>query len=174
MLDMKFILKFILCKIFFPNCNDLNKNISLLNLLEFILMQKIIGFNRNISWPVHFTSQIKSPEKLIRGSRYPGMSQGVYIDARNGIKIDENVWIGPKVSIISMNHDQTNLAEFKKDKPIVIGKNSWIGAGAIILPGVELGANTIVGAGAVVTKSFKKGNTVIGGNPAINLRKDIS
>ena len=101
------------------------------------------------------------------------MSQGVYLDARNGIKIHENVWIGPKVSIISMNHDQTNFNEYKKQGPIIIGKNTWIGAGAIILPGVELGNNTIVGAGAVVTKSFKEGDMIIGGNPATSLRKKV-
>jgi len=53
----------------------------------------------------------------------------------------------------------------KSVPPIKIGKNCWLGANSVILPGVELGDNVIVAAGAVVTKSFSN-NLVIGGVPA--------
>lgn len=49
---------------------------------------------------------------------------------------------------------------------IIIGNNSFIGARAVIMYGVELADNTIVAAGSLVTKSFHQGNIVIGGNPA--------
>lgn len=49
---------------------------------------------------------------------------------------------------------------------ITIGNNSFIGARAVIMYGVELADNTIVAAGSVVTKSFTDGNVIIGGNPA--------
>ncbi|MDG6348291.1 DapH/DapD/GlmU-related protein [Luteimonas sp. 8-5] len=49
--------------------------------------------------------------------------------------------------------------------PIVIGNDCWIGAGAIILPGVNLGDHVVVAAGAIVTKSFEC-NQLIGGVPA--------
>ena len=55
--------------------------------------------------------------------------------------------------------------EWEKEKPIIIGKNCWIGTNVVILPGVELGDNVIVGAGAVVTKSFLS-NCVLAGVPA--------
>lgn len=45
-----------------------------------------------------------------------------YLDGRNGIEIGENTWIGPKVSIISMNHDINNYQNYIKDKPIKIEK----------------------------------------------------
>ncbi len=50
-------------------------------------------------------------------------------------------------------------------KPIHIGKNVWIGSGAIVLPGVTIGDNSIVGAGSVVTKNVEP-NSVVAGNPA--------
>lgn len=50
-------------------------------------------------------------------------------------------------------------------QPIVIGNNVWIGAGAIVLPGVTIGDNAVVGAGSVVTKNVEA-NTVVAGDPA--------
>ena len=50
------------------------------------------------------------------------------------------------------------------------GNEVWIGAHAVILPGIKLGCYTIVGAGAVVTKSFEKGYQVLAGNPARVIR----
>lgn len=130
------------------------------------IMQKVIGFNRRVPWPVHWTSVVKAPENIVCGTRAPGLSMGCYLDGRNGIIIGENVWVGPRVSIISMNHDLCNYNNYTKGKPVVIGKNSWLATNCIILPGVELGEHTIVAAGAVVTKSFPEGNQIIGGNPA--------
>jgi len=142
------------------------KNLTLLILFKFLIIQKIFRINSHVPWPVHWTSQIKSLEKIKKGTRNPGLSIGCYLDGRNGIEIGENTWIGPKVSIISMNHNISNYNEYIKDKPIKIGKNCWIATGAIILPGVEIGNHIIVAAGAVVTKSFKEDNIIIGGIPA--------
>jgi acetyltransferase-like isoleucine patch superfamily enzyme len=140
-------------------------------LLKFAFMQKILGFNRKVPWPVHFTSTIKCPEKIVRGTKSPGMGIASYIDGRNGIIIGENVWIGPRVSIISMNHDNEDYYKYEEVKPIVIRKNSILLTSCIILPGVELGEHTVVAAGAVVTKSFPEGDQVIGGNPAKQIKK---
>src|SRR6056297_1562609 len=148
-----------------------NKLYNPLTLFKFFFWQKIIRINAKVPWPVHFTSQVKAPEKIIKGTRNPGMALGCYIDGRNGIIIEENVWIGPRVSLISMNHSLENYQKYEKTKPIKIGKNSWIGANATILPGVELGEHVIVAAGAIVTKSFKEKNIVLGGNPAKIIKK---
>ncbi|OXA74331.1 acetyltransferase [Flavobacterium aquidurense] len=86
--------------------------------------------------------------------------------ALGGITIEDDVLIGPKVSLITENHP-LNPQERKglAGKPILIKKNAWIGANATILPGVTIGENAVVAAGAVVSKDVPD-NTVVGGIPA--------
>jgi acetyltransferase-like isoleucine patch superfamily enzyme len=78
--------------------------------------------------------------------------------------------IGPKVSLITENHpvDPANRKSLDLAK-IVIKKNAWIGAGAIILPGVTVGENAIVAAGAVVNKDVAD-NTIVAGVPAKKIK----
>jgi acetyltransferase-like isoleucine patch superfamily enzyme len=86
--------------------------------------------------------------------------------ALGGITIEDDVLIGPKVSLITENHP-LNPLERKGliGKPIHIKKNAWIGASATILPGVTIGENAVIAAGAVVSKDVSE-NTVVGGIPA--------
>jgi acetyltransferase-like isoleucine patch superfamily enzyme len=83
-----------------------------------------------------------------------------------GIILEDHVLIGPKVNLITENHplDPANRRSLVC-KPIVIKRNAWIGAAAIILPGVTIGENAIVAAGAVVSKNVSA-NTVVAGVPA--------
>ena len=86
--------------------------------------------------------------------------------ALGGITIEDDVLIGPKVSLITENHPLN--PEKRKGlaaKPILIKKNAWIGANATILPGVTIGENAVVAAGAVVSKDVPD-NTIVGGIPA--------
>jgi acetyltransferase-like isoleucine patch superfamily enzyme len=86
--------------------------------------------------------------------------------ALGGITIEDDVLIGPKVSLITENHP-LNPEERKGliGKPILIKKKAWIGANATILPGVTIGENAVVAAGAVVSKDVPD-NTIVGGIPA--------
>ena len=89
-----------------------------------------------------------------------------------GITIDDQVMLGPKVSLLSEGHpvsasDRQTLTA----GPIHIKRNAWIGAGAIILQGVTIGENAVVAAGAVVSMNVAA-NTVAGGVPAKHI-KDI-
>jgi len=83
-----------------------------------------------------------------------------------GITIEDDVLIGPKVSLITESHP-LNPSGRKAliVKPVLIKRNAWIGAGATILPGVTVGENSVVAAGAVVSKDVPA-NTVVAGVPA--------
>lgn len=89
--------------------------------------------------------------------------------AHGKIFIGKNTMIGPNVTIITVNHDYR--AEGLKAHtsrillPVRIGENVWIGANALILPGITIGRNAIIGAGSVVTKDVDDGEIVVG-NPA--------
>jgi len=134
-----------------------------------ILWQKIFGFNRDIPWPVSPHIRISNSENIIFhvDDLNNFQSFGNYFQNTNAkIYIGEGTYIGPNVGIITTNHNTYNLDEHQDGKDVIIGKNSWIGMNAMILPGVKLGDRTIVGAGCVVTKSFPQGNIVIVGNPA--------
>ena len=85
-----------------------------------------------------------------------------------GITIGDKTKIGPGVQILTADHPRepelrAQLLEF--GRPVVIGANVWIGAGALILPGVTIGDDAIIGAGSVVTRSVPAGATAVG-NPA--------
>lgn len=134
--------------------------------LDFIF-RKILRHNARVDWPIHFTSTIWCPEKIIRGKGvWPGDSPHVYINATNGVTVGDYTNIGPGVTIASVNHDFVDNRIQIPAEPVQIGRFCWIGANACILPEVVLGDFTIVGAGAVVTKNFENGYCVIAGNPA--------
>lgn len=81
-----------------------------------------------------------------------------------GTKVD----IGPGVQILAADHPRDPEARRKGlefGRPVSIGSNVWIGAAALILPGVTVGDDAIIGAGAVVTRDVPNGATVVG-NPA--------
>lgn len=137
------------------------------------IFQRIFRINSKCKFPVHFTSQVLHPEKITMGRKVWQsflLSNGCYIQANNGIIIGDDTIFAPSVKIISANHDFKNLNKHMKSCSVIIGKNCWIGSGAIILPKVVLGDNCIIGAGAVVTKSFTA-NNVIAGNPAKIIRR---
>ncbi|NOZ72783.1 MAG: acyltransferase [Chloroflexi bacterium] len=135
-------------------------------LLKHVILQRVLRLNTHVPWPVHWTTKVVKPENIRPGSRAPGLSPGCHLDGRNGIILGQNVWIGPRVSLISMNHDICNYHRYLPADPIVIGNNCWLGTNAVILPGVHLGNHVIVAAGAVVTKSFPEDDILLAGVPA--------
>lgn len=129
------------------------------------------GDNKKAYWPVHPTSKVVNPGNIYAGiDTCPGLMGGCYIQGIGKVFIGDYTQIAPNVVIVSANHD---LYDTRKHIPseVIIGKYSWLGAGAMVMPGVTLGDFTIVGAGAVVTHSFPEGHCVIGGNPAKLIRQ---
>lgn len=95
---------------------------------------------------------------------------GCQFYGRGGLTIADHVIVAPQVIIMTSMHNYKNARFIPYDEiellnPVAIGVASWIGFGAIILPGVVLGKGCIVGAGSVVTKSFSDG-FIVAGNPA--------
>lgn len=82
------------------------------------------------------------------------------------ISLGRNVWIAQGCCLITSNHDLNNPDVHQESKDISIGDHCWLGANAVIMPGVILGPHTVVGANAVVTKSFANGEVVLAGVPA--------
>lgn len=89
---------------------------------------------------------------------------------QGGITLEDGVFIGPGVKIVTEEHpEQPAVRHTLQTQPVVIRRKAWIGAGAIVLPGVTVGENAIVAAGAVVTKNVPD-NTIVAGVPAKILR----
>ena len=84
------------------------------------------------------------------------------------VTIGDDTRIGPAVQIYTADHPRDpalRRSGLESGVPVTIGRNVWIGGGAIILPGVTIGDDAIVGAGSVVTRDVPAGATVAG-NPA--------
>lgn len=84
------------------------------------------------------------------------------------VAIGDRTQIGPGVQILTADHPrspQERASGLEFGRPIHIGRNVWIGGGAIILPGVTVGDDALIGAGSVVTRDVPAGATVVG-NPA--------
>lgn len=118
--------------------------------------------------------QIDSPSKLTIGNNV-SINRGCILHAGGGLEIGNDVLIGPGVVIYSQNHSYRSLnTEIYKQgyetKKVVIGNNVWIAANVILLPGVKIYYGAIIAAGSVVTKDVES-NTIVGGNPAIFIKK---
>lgn len=148
-----------------------NHEFGIVLLVKYFFIQKVLRINHRVGWPVHWTSKVVSPKNIERETRCPGLSMGCHIDGRNGIVFGKNVWAGPRVTIVSMNHDVNNFKRYEECRPVVIGDNCWLATNSVILPGVKLGSHTIVAAGCVVTKSFPYGDQVLAGVPTKVVKK---
>ena len=84
------------------------------------------------------------------------------------VSIGDGTQIGPAVQILAADHPRdpaVRAAGLEFGRPIRIGRNVWIGGGAIILPGVSIGDDALIGAGSVVTHDVPAGARAFG-NPA--------
>lgn len=104
--------------------------------------------------------------KNIRIGKRCWMQQGCTFFDRGGITLGNDVFIAPKVNLITINHDpDPDNRSATYGRPIVIEDKVWIGINSTVLPGVRIGYGAIVGANSVVTRDVPP-MTVVGGNPA--------
>ncbi len=89
------------------------------------------------------------------------------------IYIGDNTMFGPNVVIATAGHPllpELREKAYQYNAAVRIGKNCWIGAGALIMPGITIGDNVVIGAGSVVTKDLPS-NVIAVGNPCHILRE---
>lgn len=122
---------------------------------------------------------IETPFRANWGGKFVHLGDKVYANHNLTLVDDTHIYIGshtligPNVIIATAGHPvlpQLREKEYQFNMPVHIGKNCWIGAGAIILPGITIGDNSVIGAGSVVTKDIPD-NVVAVGNPCKVLRK---
>jgi acetyltransferase-like isoleucine patch superfamily enzyme len=129
---------------------------------RYFIMQKIVGFNRKIPWPVHFTTTIWGWKHIEKGICCdPGDNNGIYINAYGGLKLGNNVNIGSNSSITTTNHYKYDHRKLGFKKGIVIGNNVWIGANCSITAGVTIGDNVTIGAGCVIRQDIPSNVVVV-------------
>ena len=138
--------------------------------MRFFIMQKIVGFNRQAPWPVHFTSTIYDWHKIEKGICCdPGDNPGIYINAGGGLKIGNNVGIGPNTAITTTNHYKYDHRKMGFRQGVVIGNHVWIGANCSITAGITIGDNVTIGAGCVIREDIPSNVTVISGSGDLQL-----
>lgn len=103
------------------------------------------------------------------------INENVYIEQA---EIGRDVLIAPNVTILSRMHEHVSTGlpivkqGYKKQEPVTIGNDVWLGRNVIVMPGVKINDGAIVAAGAVVTKDVAS-FTVVGGVPAKFIKSRI-
>lgn len=103
---------------------------------------------------------------------------GVNCQLHGPVRIGADVMMGPGVLVYALGHSFTDTSRpmieqgYNEPREVVIEEDVWIGARAIILPGVRIGRGSVIGAGSVVTKDIPA-RSVVGGNPARVVRSRV-
>lgn len=149
---------------------------SILNLPRFrifiwfkVFFLRVVGASVSYSVVIYPKTWILATNKLSIGKAVD-LARGVFIDSRGGVVIGDDTLIGYNSSIFTANHEIPNQGEpfpitGKDFDSVNIGKNTWVGANVIFLPGSGVGSGCLVAAGSVVTKRFED-DVIIAGNPA--------
>lgn len=122
---------------------------------------------------------IEPPLHANWGGHHVHFGKNIYVNFNLTLVDDTHIYvgdytmIGPNVVIATAGHPilpELRERGYQYNIPVHIGKNCWIGAGSIILPGITIGNNVVIGAGSVVTNNLPD-NVVAVGNPCRVLRK---
>lgn len=122
---------------------------------------------------------IEPPLHANWGGRFVHFGKNVYANFGLTMVDDTAIYVGdctmfgPNVVLATAGHPilpELREKGLQYNMPIRIGKNCWIGAGAILVPGITIGDNVVIGAGSVVTKDIPS-NVVAAGNPCKVLRE---
>lgn len=113
------------------------------------------------------------------GGHHVHMGRNIYANFNLTLVDDTHIYIGdytmigPNVVIATAGHPllpELREKGYQYNAPVHIGRNCWLGAGAVIVPGVTIGDNAVIGAGSIVTKDIPS-DVVAVGNPCRVLRE---
>jgi acetyltransferase-like isoleucine patch superfamily enzyme len=115
------------------------------------------------------------PDPVVRIGDRCVIGRGSHIVAHHSIDIGDDVFTGPYVYITDQNHSYTDLEvpvgrQWPVNSRVRIGAGTWLGTGAVVLPGANIGRNVVVAAGAVV-RGHIPDYAVVGGVPARVIRE---
>ena len=122
---------------------------------------------------------IEPPLRSNFGGHHVHLGKNVYANFNLTLVDDTHIYIGdctmigPNVTIATASHPvlpELREKGYQYNVPVHIGRNCWLGAGVVVLPGVTIGDNTVIGAGSIVTKDIPA-NVVAVGNPCRVLRE---
>ena len=122
---------------------------------------------------------IEPPFHANWGGHHVHFGNNVYANFNLTMVDDTHIYVGdctmfgPNVTVATAGHPidpELRAKAYQYNMPVHIGKNCWLGAGVIVLPGVTIGDNTVIGAGSVVTKDIPSGVVAVG-NPCRVLRE---
>lgn len=134
------------------------------------LFSRLIGRNVDETF-VLFPPFYTDCGKNIHVGKNVFINMGCKFQDQGGIFIGDGALIGHGVVLATLNHAMDpDKRSTMIPEPIRIGRNVWIGSGAVVLPGVTVGDGAVIAAGAVVTKDVRD-NTVVAGVPATVVRK---
>ena len=122
---------------------------------------------------------IEPPLHANWGGHHVHFGKNIYANFNLTLVDDTHIYVGdytmfgPNVVVATAGHPllpELREKGYQYNAPVHIGKNCWIGAGAIIVPGITIGDNVVIGAGSVVTKDIPS-NVLAVGNPCRVLRE---
>ena len=122
---------------------------------------------------------IEPPLRANWGGHFVHFGKNIYANFNLTLVDDTHIYVGdttmfgPNVTIATAGHPilpELREQAYQYNMPVHIGKNCWLGAGVIVMPGVTIGDNTVIGAGSVVTKDIPA-NVVAVGNPCRVMRE---
>ena len=153
-------------------------NLRLYNEIPHVQMDRREAMLRQMFAEVGEGCCIESPFYANFGGHHVHLGNNVYTNFNLTLVDDTHIYIGdctmigPNVTIATAGHPiEPGLRSrgLQYNMPVRIGKNCWLGAGVIVMPGVTIGDNTVIGAGSIVTRDIPA-NVVAVGNPCRVMR----
>lgn len=120
---------------------------------------------------IHPTASIRNPRNVYLGNNsHINRNCCIWSGEESKIILGNNLLMGPGVMMFAVNHgtapDMPMTFQPRLEEDIVIGDDVWLGAGVIVLKGVEIANGSLVAAGAVVTRALTEEYAIYGGVPA--------